>query len=376
MRRLILFVLTLCFLTSAGLFGEGVAAPSNLGLSYSKGFSVEYRQGYKVVEVKAPWPGATQGFRYVLYKRGAQRPAGVQADCFIETPVRKAVTFSTTYLPPIVALGEADSVVGVDSAAYVNTPEIRSRIAAGKIVETTRNYAPNIELLISLKPDVVFTYGMGNEWDTHPKMKEAALPVIISGEWNETNPLARAEWIKFMAAFYDKEGLAASIFDKTAREYERIKGQASAAKTRPTVFVNGPFQGTWSVSGGKSYMARFLADAGASYLWADDGSTGGITLSIEAVYARALKADFWLNPALSVNTNADLAAIDPRFSALPAVVLGRVWNNNLRLSPEGGNDYFESAVLYPDKVLADLVKIFHPELLADRPFTYYKHIDK
>jgi len=344
MRRVILSVLAFCCISTSFTYAQS----SSVALSYSKGFSIEYRQGYKLLEVKSPWPGATRGFRYVLYKRGSPRPKGV----------------------------EAESIVGVDSAAYVSTAEVRARIKAGKVAETTRNYLPNIELMISLAPDAIFAYGMGNEWDSHPKMAEAGLPVIVSGEWNEADPLARVEWIKFIAAFYDKEELATAIFDKTAKEYERVRSLAAGALTRPTVLVNGPFQGTWAVSGGKSYMARFLSDAGATYLWADDSNTGGLTLSSEAVYTRALKADFWLNPALSVNSRADLVAMDVRFAALPAVVAGRVWNDNARVSPEGGNDYFESAVLHPDLVLVDLVKIFHPELLSDRPFTYYKHVER
>ncbi len=38
----------------------------------------------------------------------------------------------------------------------------------------------------------------------------------------------------------------------------------------------------------------------------------------------------------------------------------KVYNNNLRLTPEGGNDYWESAVVHPDIVLRDLIKIFTP----------------
>jgi iron complex transport system substrate-binding protein len=340
------------------------------------GFSIEYRQGYKMLVVKTPWPGSARGFAYVLYPRGAPRPAGIKADAFFEVPLRRVVTFSTTYIPQIAALGEAESIVGVDNAAYVSTSEVRTRIAAGKTVETTRNGAPNIELLISLAPDAVFTYGMGNEWDMHPKLAEAKLPVVISGEWNETDPLARAEWIKFIAAFYDKEALASAYFDKVAEEYERVRALAAGLKTKPTVFVNGPFQGTWTVSGGGSYMARFLEDAGSSYLWADAKGSGGLTLSIEAVYDRALKADFWLNPGIGVNAKADIAALDARLAALPSVAAGRVWNNTLRLSPGGGSDYFESAILNPDKVLTDLVKIFHPELLTDKGFSYYKNVGK
>jgi iron complex transport system substrate-binding protein len=370
MRRIILSVLAFCFAATSFTSAQSASAL----LSYSKGFSIEYRQGYKLLEVKSPWPGATRSFRYALYKRGSPKPKGVEADGFFETPLRRVITFSTTYIPQIVALGEAESIIGVDSAAYISTAEVRARIKTGKVAETTRNYLPNIELMISLAPDAIFAYGMGNEWDSHPKMAEAGLPVIVSGEWNEADPLARVEWIKFMAAFYDKEELATAIFDKTAKEYERVRSLAAGALTRPTVLVNGPFQGTWAVSGGKSYMARFLSDAGATYLWADDSSTGGVTMSVEAAYARALKADFWLNPALNVNSSADLVAMDARFAALPAVVAGKVWNNNAKMSPEGGNDYFESAVLHPDLVLVDLVKIFHPELLADRSFTYYKHV--
>ena len=362
MRRIILTVLAFCSL--AALTAQGA------------GFSIAYKQGYKVLSVKSPWPGASGGLTYVLYKRGDPKPLGVKADGFFETPLRRVITFSTTYIPQIAALGEADSVVGVDNAALVSTPELLARIKSGATVETTRNWAPNIELMISLAPDAVFTYGMGNEWDSHPKMAEAGLPVVINGDWNEADPLARAQWIVFIAAFYDKEGFASTYFDSIAKDYARVRALAASAKERPAVLVNGPFQGSWTVSGGKSYMARLIADAGASYLWADDGGSGGLTLSTEAVYARALGADTWLNPALTVKTAADIASLDPRFASLPAVLKGAVWNATLRMSPGGGNDYFESAILRPDLVLTDLVKIFHPALLQDRPFTYYRRIEK
>ncbi len=373
-RRSLGLVCLLSIFLASGLAGTPAAGPTTTGLAYTKGFSIERLPGYDRIEVKTPWPGAARNFVYILYKRGSKKPSGLKADGFFEVPLRRVVSFSTTYLPQIAALGRADSIVGVDNAAYVSSPEIRARIEAGKTVETTRNWAPNIELMISLAPDAVFSYGMGNEWDKHPKMAEAGLPVVISGEWNETNPLARAEWIKFIAAFYGEEARAATYFDEMAASYERIRALAAASVERPRVLVNGPFQGSWPVSGGRSYMAAFLADAGSSYLWADDPGTGGLTLSVEAVFSRALKADYWLNPALAVNSKADLIAMDSRFASLPAVSAGRVWNNNLRLGPGGGNDYFESAVLHPDKVLADLVKIFHPGLLADAPFTYYKNV--
>ncbi|MDH7483966.1 MAG: ABC transporter substrate-binding protein, partial [Spirochaetales bacterium] len=53
---------------------------------------------------------------------------------------------------------------------------------------------------------------------------------------------------------------------------------------------------------------------------------------------------------------------------------GAVWNNDLRMSPGGGNDYFESAVLQPQLVLADLIAILHPELMPGHRFVYYRKI--
>jgi iron complex transport system substrate-binding protein len=384
MRRLALAITTAIALLAAFVLAPPLsAAPTtraagddSAGIRYSKGFSIEAWPGYRLLRVLSPWPGSRRGFSYVLYARGSPRPKGVEADGFFEVPIRKAVALSTTYLPMIVELGEADSVAGVDAAASVSAPEIRERIASGRAVEISRNGNPNIELLISLKPDAIFAYGMGNEWDAHPKLAEAGLPVILVGEWNETEPLARAEWIKFVAAFYGKDAEAAARFERIAKEYERVRALAAGAKAKPRVLVNGPFQGTWAVSGGRSYMARFLADAGGEYLWADDRGTGGLVLSVEAAYERARRAEVWLNPALSVRRLSDISALDSRLASLPAVTAGRVWNNDLRLSPGGGSDYFESATVNPDKVLVDLVKILHPGLLPDGSFTYYRQVGR
>ena len=54
--------------------------------------------------------------------------------------------------------------------------------------------------------------------------------------------------------------------------------------------------------------------------------------------------------------------MDARFARLPAFGRGAVWGTRLRATKEGANDYFESGVMRPDLVLADLVRIFHPEL--------------
>lgn len=369
MRRIYAFLLmALCFVTLTA------AQQTTLKLPRKAGFSIEYAGNLKILTVQEPWPGAGSSRRYVLYPRGSTLPQGIKADRFIQYPVQRVVTYSTTYISALEALDALDAIVGVDSAGYVYSPALRQRIAAGQIAETSRNWMPDIERLIALKPDVIFNFGLGNEWDTFPKMQEAGLPVVLLGEWAEQDPLARASWIVFIGAFFDREKAALQKFEAITTAYDQLKTRAAAAATRPKVLVNGPFGGVWSVSGGQSYMARLLADAGAEYLWADTRETGGINLSVEAVFPRALTADVWLNPAYGIRTLADVRTLDPRFAALPVVQKGAVWNNDLRMSPGGGNDYFESAVLQPHLVLADLIAILHPELMPGHRFVYYRKI--
>lgn len=339
-------------------------------------FRIEQKNDYKILTVSKLWPGADVSRTYVLYPRGSQAPAGVKADLFIQVPVQRVVLYSTTYIPALETIDELDTVVGVDNADYVYSPALRARIDAGKVVETTKNWMPDIEQLIALKPDVIFNFGVGNEWDTFPKMQEAGLPVVLLADWNEQDPIARAQWAVFIAAFFNKEAQAQERANAIAKAYNTLKTLAAGSATQPRVLINGPFQGVWTVSGGQSYMARLIADAGGDYLWSDNKSTGGLNLSIEAVFERALRADVWLNPVYGAKRLADVRALDPRFSALPVLQKGQVWTNELRMSPKGGNDYFESAVMNPNLVLEDMIAIFHPELLPDHKFNYFKKLNE
>ena len=47
--------------------------------------------------------------------------------------------------------------------------------------------------------------------------------------------------------------------------------------------------------------------------------------------------------------------------------------NNRLTTPAGGNDFYESSVMYPDLVLRDLVKIFYPDLVPEE-FHYYQRL--
>lgn len=348
--------------------------PEKVTLSDAAGWTIEYFNNYKVITVLNPWRNADVQFRYVLVQCGTPPPTDTGDALVIEVPVNSIVAMSTTQLPHLSELGLLDKLVGVDSFLYINNPDVRKKIEASELVEIGSGGQVNVEQALDLQPDLIMTYGVGNpEYDTHPKLLEANLKVVLNGEYMETSPLGRAEWIKFTAAFFNREARATDVYDTIARRYREMAAKVRNVATRPTVFTGAPFQDTWSMPGSRSYIAQLLADAGADYLWADDTSTGSQPLSFEEVFERARNADFWLNPG-SWQSLSEIEAADERFTRFAAFQNGNVFNNNKRLNENGGNDYWETGVTNPHLILADLIKILHPELLPDHELYFYQQL--
>jgi iron complex transport system substrate-binding protein len=328
-------------------------------LKYAAHLSIQRQGDATIATVDKPWAGSSATYTYVLSPKGAKRPSlAVKNALYIQTPIKSAVCLSNAYVSALSLLGEMDALSGVDSASYIYSESARERVSAGKTREVSKGLSPNLELLMALSPEAVFTYAVGNEWDSYPKLLEAGLPVIICAEWMEDSPLGRAEWIKFFGLFFGKEREAEALFEKVEKSYQNIKMSlnAKADGKRPVVLVNAPFQGAWNVSGGKSYMATLIADAGGDYLWKDDPSSGGLNLSVEAAFSAAQRATLWLNPGTTA-TLRELASRDSRFSGLSVFKAGQVWNSNKRILASGANDYYESSAFAPDLVLRDLSAI-------------------
>lgn len=348
--------------------------PEKVTLSEATGWKIEYFNHYKIITVLNPWHNADVQFRYVLVQCGTPPPNITDDALLIEVPVQSVVAMSTTQLPHLAELGLLDKLVGVDSFMYINNEAVRQKIKAGELVEIGSGSQVNVEQALDLKPDLIMTYGVGNtEFDAHPKLLEAGLKVVLNSEYMESTPLGRAEWIKFTAAFFNQEAAADKVYTTIADRYREIAAKAREVGNKPTVFINAPFRGTWYMPGGKSYVAQLLADAGATYLWANDTSSGSQPLSFEEVFERAQNADFWLNPG-SAKSLSELLQTDERFAQFAAFQKGNVFNNNKRLNENGGNDYWETGVTNPHLILADLIKILHPELLPNHELFFYQQL--
>lgn len=348
---------------------------SNLRNKYANGFSVIYNNMYKKIIVKNPWQGANEiSLEYYLVDRNKVIPENIKDKNIIRTPVRRIVCLSTTQVAMIEFMNEENSITGIAGSDYIVSTVIRKLITTGKIKDIGYDNNLNYELLIGLRPDLVMIYGVGSEASQIAlKLKDLKIPSVLNAEYLEENILAKTEWIKFIASFYNKEKIAEEKFLKIEKEYSDLKNQVTNLKVKPKVITGLPWKGTWWIPGGKSHMAQLISDAGGDFLWKENNSKESFPQSIELVFEKANAADVWINSGAANNKN-EILQVDERIGRLEIFKKGYIYNNSARLNKFGGNDFWESGVMNPQIILKDLICIFHPELFPGYEFKYYKKL--
>ncbi len=342
---------------------------------YARNIVIENFDTHRLLTVKNINRRSKELFQYALVPRNEAIPNALPPHVnVIRTPVERVVVLSTTFVGYLDALNLNDKIIGAANPQLINTTGVQERIANGQIHTVQAGQSLDIESILLLRPDLILTSSSGNPlFDVHPQLARSGLPVVLSAAYMEAHPLARAEWVKFIAAFFEKDAEAEVFFKKITRRYNALSKQTKHLKKRPTVFCGVPYAGVWTVPGGGSYMAQAIHDAGGNYLWADDTSAGGLPLDLERVFIKAAHADIWLHPG-SYRTLDFLFAADPRFKKFHAAQTGMIFNNGKQSNAKGGNPIWERGIVNPDKVLADLIRIFHPNLMEAKEFTYYEHL--
>lgn len=327
--------------------------------------NIDDRPGYVAVEVSVPWDGGTVVGRYALVPRGTHPQVPADSFTVVEVPLERSVVYSMVHTSAIDELGRADAVAGVADAAYFAPDDpMKTRLDAGQVADIGSSMAPSVEKIISLGPDAILLSPM--EGAEPGPVVNAGIPVIYMSDYLEPDPLARAEWLRLLGLLYGEPQAADSIFAGVKAEYGRLSRMAGNSATRPAVITERPYAGVWYMPGGASYKARMLADAGASFPWADEPTSGSQQLAVEAVVARAAGADFWLLNEGGDTDAARLEADMPHARAFAAFPDG-VYVCNTLATP-----MFRDIAFHPERVLADMVCIFHPELMPDYKLRYYK----
>ena len=335
---------------------------------YAQGFELAYKDQYILVDIRDPQNEESASFHYALVKRGT-RPTGIpKGYTVIELPVRSVICMTSLQLSNFIKLGALDKVVGITSTRHLFNKEMNRRLEEGKTMRIGIEGNFDNEVVMSMNPDLILVspFKRGG----YESLRDVGIPLIPHLGYKETTPLGQAEWIKFVALLLGMEEVGNERFATIEKRYDELRSllTTDSAKRRPVVFSGELRGGNWYAVGGRSFLAQLFKDAGADYFLKDDQRSGGVTLDFETVYNRADEADYWriVNSYPGAFSYEALKEQDPRYADFRAFKKRGVIYCNMRDTP-----FYESMPTEPEVVLADLLHIFHPELLPDHEPVYY-----
>jgi iron complex transport system substrate-binding protein len=336
-------------------------------------FSIIHGSGYKILSIREAWNGDAENHRWLLLDSSeTEIPDSLKTLPVIRIPVKNAVVLSTVAIAFMERLNLLDKIVAVENRNLIYSEKMQLLIDSLGIKQAGSGNSLDLETLLILRPALVLVFGTGSTiYDDYPRLKSAGLPTVLTAEWMENHPLARLEWLKVFGVLFGKEREADSIFKETSEKYNSLLDIALRSAAKPTVLTGYPQGSEWQAGGGNSYFAKFLRDAGAKYIWESNAQTGILTLNIESVLSSGMQAEFWLHPSLWTSRE-EIMQNEPRVSVFPSWQNGKIYQNSLRTGKNGSRDFYESAAAHPDLVLADLIFMFHPDILPEHEFVYYE----
>jgi iron complex transport system substrate-binding protein len=321
--------------------------------------NVTYATGFKIEALDNGIKKLTDGENQelLLIPNGQTIPFGYESIPQIEVPVKKVVILSVTFGALMRPLGVLGSVVGsgtMPDELYIE--EMKQGYASGQIkyVGGGTMGAPDFEAIQMLKPDVVFCSTGYPDWlEYYEKMKTMGLNVVVCNDYLEVDPLARLEWIKFIAAFYEKDSLANSYFEGVVKRIDDIETQVTASSRFVSVLWASIFMGSCYVSNGNSYVAKMIDMAGGDYVFKDIPGSDTSSISLEELYARGKNANVFIYASTPpyINSIKEITDNNPVLADLPTIISGEVY-------------YFQPWYFQisdkPDEIIQDLAYIFHP----------------
>jgi len=370
---LVLFAIFSCKETTKELTFPNTSS-SSLDLKYAKGFTATNNSNHTILEIQSPWPEAEKIFKYVLISAEEAAKTTFMRDAYdgiIITPIEKIVVTSTTHIPALELLDVEQFLVGFPGCDYISSEKIRARINDNKVRELGKNEGINTELLLELNPNVVVAFGVDGTNKSLETIQNARIPVIYNGDWVETSPLAKAEWIKFFGVLFNKQAEANEVFSTIEKEYLEAKQIASTLKSEPTILSGAMYKDVWYLPNGTSPEAQLLKDANANYLWKDTTGKGSLALSFEAVFDKAQQADIWMSPSY-YKSFEDLKNANTHYTKFEAFKNKRIYTFSNTTGETGGVLYYELGTARPDLVLKDIIKICHPTALPDYQSIFFK----
>ena len=375
MKNIFTYIFTLILL--AGCAGGGV--PFDHTLFSEVIYSPTHATGFEIrgceegnstlIVVKNPWQGADDVEQMLLIDRdGTFNTSGTDIQR-IDHDAKRIICMSSSYVAMLSTIGKQEAIAGVSGINFISDKYVVAN--SDKIGDVGYDNNINYEMVVALNPDLVLLYGVMGASGMESKLRELGIPYLYLGEYVESSPLGKAEWMVAVGEITGARDKAVEIFSTISERYTALATEVSlAAKERKQVMLNTPYRDSWFIPSEQNYIARIIRDAGGEPFTIAGTGNSSQPIDIEQAYIWASEADVWLNVG-ACNSLEELIRQNPKFADVKAVREKRVYNNNARQTTQGGSDFWESGVVHPDVILQDLVTILQGN---EGELYYYKQL--
>ena len=349
-------------------------------------FGVEYYGNYKVVKTDATfYPNEKdEEIRQdvlVLVQKGTDPPpleGPLEEATLIYIPVETAavnVQHSESFLRELSLENHINAIGGLYS--YNNS--MRNKALSGEIGQIGYSWhsPPNIEVLLERNPEVfLMTLASMDHTTSLEKCRQLAIPTAAVFDWAENDYLARAEWVKFYSLFFNAEQKANIVFQEIERRIDSLKTLTSTLESQESAiwgFYTSKQRWVMQIS---SFPAQYMQDAGLENILLANtkpNANGQQTLTTEELLLKGKNADHWVIGDI----HAGPLPQEELMNTFEAWRTGKLYHNLKRVEPKSNAaDWYATAIVRPDTVLADLIKLVHPQLLPGYTPVFMGYYDK
>ena len=376
MKKILLsaHIVTIVLLLAACGGGSKTSSASlqsdTIPLKYAEDLTLVKGEGYTEARLRNPWDTTALLHTYILVEKDKPLPNRLPEGTLVRTPLSNVLVYTAVHCNLIQELGAVESIGGICELQYIKVPEIIEGCRNGSIVNAGEGTNPDMEKIIDLHPDALLLSPYENSGG-HGQVEKLKIPIIECADYMETSALGSAEWIRFYGLLFHQSAKADSIFAIAEKNYNELKALAVSQPTQPKVMCELKSGSAWYVPGGNSTTGKLYNDAGGDYLFDHYPNSGAVPLSFETVFDKAQDADVWLMK-YNQPTDKTLSGIRKDYSPyaqFKAFKDGQVYGCNTNYAA-----YYEDFPFHPDKVLMDLIKIFHPSLLPEYELKYFSKL--
>lgn len=332
------------------------APETELSIEYARGFEIRYQPPYTLILTKSI-EGNTP-FRdsiFLLHKETSNLPADAK---ILRNSNLNLACQSSTHLGFLQQLNMLHQVTGVCGLQYIQNKELAATLSQNGTQDICQGESLKMETLLKVHPDLYLIYPFSSE--ERENIENSGVKTLMIGEYLETDPLARLEWIKLFGVILNRAEEAQHYFDAVESQY--VTQKKSHSNKDRLFFMNLPFGDAWHSPSPSSLIVEMCEDAGLRYYFQEETGTENVIHAQEVMWKMGHEIPYWVIIASRPNdfSLSDLKTEEPVYSTFRSVKEGKVIICNT-----GSSDYFTYGVTEPHIMLQELIAAIGGEYLED-----------